>query len=88
MAANQGAQPRDKAIVDAVETIAKKRGVSMAQIAIAWSLHNKYVCAPIIGVNSVERLDEMIKGLDVKLNDEEIKLINDGYEPQAINGHT
>jgi len=86
--ANQGAQEQDKSIIDAVEAIAKKKGVTMAQIALAWSLHNKYVCAPIIGINSTERLDDLIAGLEVKLSHEEIKEIEAGYQPQSIKGHT
>jgi len=86
--ANQGAQEADKPIIDAVEAIAKKHGVTMAQIALAWSLHNKYVCAPIIGINSTERLDDLIKALDVKLSHQEIAEIEQGYKPQKISGHT
>ncbi|RSH93590.1 hypothetical protein EHS25_006235 [Saitozyma podzolica] len=85
---NQGAQETDKEIIDAVEVIAKRKGVTMAQIALAWSLHNKYVCAPIIGINSTERLDDLIKALDVQLSGEEIKSIEQGYLPQSIKGHT
>lgn len=85
---NQGAQETDKEIIDAVEVIAKRKGVTMAQIALAWSLHNEYVCAPIIGINSTERLDDLIKALDVKLSGEEIKSIEHGYLPQSIKGHT
>ena len=84
--ANQGAQPRDQVVIEAIEAIAKKHGVTMAQIAIAWSL--KHTTAPIIGVNSVERLDDLIKGLEIKLSEEEVKEINAGYQVQKISGHT
>jgi aryl-alcohol dehydrogenase-like predicted oxidoreductase len=86
--AKQGVQDRDKQIIEAVEAIAKKKGVSMAQVALAWSLHNKYVCAPIIGINSTERLDDLMEALNVKLSEQEIKDIDEGYVPQAISGHT
>jgi len=85
---NQGAQEYDKPIIDAVEAIAKKKGISMAQVALAWSLHSKYVCAPIIGINSTERLDDLLKGLHVKLSHEEIKSIEEGYQSQSIKGHS
>ena len=57
----------------------------MAQVAIAWSL--QAVCAPIIGINSVERLDDLIKGLDIKLAPEELQAIEKDYQPQTIKGH-
>lgn len=46
--------------VDSVEEIAKKRGVSMAQIAIAWVLSKPFVTAPIIGTSSLEKLKDSI----------------------------
>lgn len=46
-----------------VEEIAKKKGVKMAQIAVAWSL--KRVTAPIVGTTKLENLKEMIGERDV-----------------------
>jgi aryl-alcohol dehydrogenase-like predicted oxidoreductase len=43
-----------------VEELAKKKDVSMAQIAVAWSLANEYVTAPIVGTTSLENLKELI----------------------------
>lgn len=43
-----------------VEEIAKKRGVSMAQIAIAWVLSKPYVSAPIVGTTSLDNLKDII----------------------------
>jgi aryl-alcohol dehydrogenase-like predicted oxidoreductase len=48
----------DKLIVSRVEELAKKKGITMAQIAIAWV--GQKVVSPIVGVNSVERLKESI----------------------------
>lgn len=53
----------------------------MAQIAMAWSLASPWVHAPIIGSRSNERLEELIQALTIKLNEEEIKAINDLYQP-------
>lgn len=73
----------DKAIVDRVEEIAKKKGVSMAQVAIAWSLSHPNE-NPILGLNSKERIDEAVAGTKVKLTDEEIKYLEEPYIPKAI----
>lgn len=49
-----------KAINEAVGQIAQKRGLSMAQVALAWSLSKPYITAPIIGSTRLEALDELI----------------------------
>ena len=83
----RGEFPSDKKIIDTVESIAKKRGVSMAEVAIAWSLASEWVTAPIVGIRSTERLDELLKGLELKLTEEERKSIEESYEPLKIRGH-
>lgn len=81
-------QPSDQEVIRAVEAVAKKRGVTMAEVAVAWSLQSQWVTAPIVGVRSTERLDELIKGLSVELSKEDIEQINKPYIPVAIRGHT
>lgn len=76
-----------KAINERTEEIAKKRGVSMAQVALAWSLANDFVTAPIVGSTSLERLAELIDGVHLELTPEEKKYIDEPYEPVAISGH-
>lgn len=83
----RGEQPGDKIIIDTVEAIAKERGVSMAEVALAWSLGSEWVTAPIVGVRSTDRLDELLKALDLKLTDEERERIDKPYSPLAIRGH-
>lgn len=73
----------DKAIVDRVEEIAKKKGVTMAQVAIAWSLSHRYV-NPIVGLNSKQRIDEAVAATKVSLTEEEIKYLEEPYIPKAI----
>ncbi len=60
----------------------------MAEVAIAWSLTSPWVTAPIVGVRSTDRLDELIKGLEIQLTEEERKEIEEGYEPVKVRGHT
>ncbi|KAF8542230.1 NADP-dependent oxidoreductase domain-containing protein [Trichophaea hybrida] len=76
---------QDNAIVGRVEEIAKKRGVSMAIVASAWVL--KQGANPIIGLSSVERIDEAIKAISFKLSDEEAKYLEEPYFPKRIVGH-
>ncbi|KAI9636439.1 NADP-dependent oxidoreductase domain-containing protein [Dioszegia hungarica] len=74
-------QPGDKLVINAIEKIANDRQVPMAAVALAWSLQSPWVTAPIVGVRSTERLDELIGALELKLTDEERKSIDDGYSP-------
>ena len=83
----RGQWPSELEIISRVEKVAKKKSVPMAEVAIAWSLHSPYVTAPIIGVRSTERLDEVIKGLDCKLTQEEIDEIGEPYQPVKVRGH-
>ncbi|KAJ5781396.1 uncharacterized protein N7518_009879 [Penicillium psychrosexuale] len=73
----------DKAIIDRVEELAKKKGVSMAQIAIAWSLTHPGE-NPILGLHSVERIDEAVAAIKVRLSPEEIKYLEEPYVPKAV----
>lgn len=77
----------DKKINEKIEEIAKKRGVSMAIVSIAWCLEKPFVTSPILGMSKKERVDEAIKAIDFKLTEEEIKSIEDLYVPKEIMGH-
>ncbi|KAK7033295.1 Aldo-ket-red domain-containing protein [Favolaschia claudopus] len=74
-------------IVNRVEEIAKKRDISMAQVAIAWSLSQEAISAPIVGTTSMANLQDAIAATSVKLTDEEIKYLEEPYEPLPIFGH-
>ncbi|EIW68924.1 hypothetical protein TREMEDRAFT_31055 [Tremella mesenterica DSM 1558] len=70
----------EKEIVARTEQLALKRGYSMAQIALAWVLHKSYVCAPIIGATSLEKMDQSIQALDIELSEEEIAWVEEPYQ--------
>jgi len=76
------------AIVPRIEELAKKHGVSMAQIALAWTFVKDGVSAPIIGTTSLEKLKDLIASLDVKLSEEDVKYLEEPYKPQPIHGHS
>jgi aryl-alcohol dehydrogenase-like predicted oxidoreductase len=75
-------QPSDKAIVDAVEAIAARRGVSMAQVALAWVLENPVVDAPIVGATKPHHLTDAVAALDLELSAEEIAALEAPYTPR------
>lgn len=70
-----------------IEEIAKKRGISMAQVNIAWILSKEGVSAPIVGTTNLDNLKDIVAGVNVKLTDEELKYLEEPYQPLAIVGH-
>ena len=81
-------QESDFAIVDRVIQLAHKRGISSAQIALAWMLHRDGIIAPIIGATKPHHLDESVKALQVKLDRKEIEALEEPYQPHPILGIT
>jgi len=77
----------DEPIVTRVEEVAKKKGVSMAQIAVAWILSKDGVAAPIVGTTSLKNLEDIIGAVNVTLTPEEIKYLEESYLPRKIVGH-
>ena len=73
---------RDRAIVDAVQRIAQDRGVSMAQVAMAWVLKNPVVSAPIVGATKPHHLADAVAALDITLTAEEIAALENPYVPR------
>lgn len=72
----------DKTIINRVEKIAAKYEVSMAAVATRW-LFSKGA-NPIVGVNSVERVDDFLKALTFKLTESEIALLEEPYAAKAV----
>lgn len=77
----------DKAIVERVASVAADRGVARAQVALAWLLRNPVVTAPIVGVTKPHHLEDAVAALDFSLTDDEVRLLEEPYEPHRIAGH-
>ncbi|TDG05215.1 aldo/keto reductase [Paraburkholderia guartelaensis] len=77
----------DKAIIDAVATIARAHNVPRAQVALAWLLHKPAITSPIIGASKPQHLEDAVAALSLKLSDEEIKTLEAPYLPHVIAGH-
>jgi aryl-alcohol dehydrogenase-like predicted oxidoreductase len=80
-------QEKDMQIVDRVTTIAKKHDVPNAQIALAWMLTKPEITSPIIGASKPGHLEDAVAALKVKLTAEEIKNLEELYEPHPVSGH-
>jgi aryl-alcohol dehydrogenase-like predicted oxidoreductase len=81
-------QESDFAIVDRVTDIARKRGISNAQVALAWMLQKPGVTAPIVGASRIAHLEDAVKALEVRLTGDEIRALGEPYQPHAILGHS
>lgn len=76
----------DRAIVDAVGRIAAARGVSRAQVALAWVRQQEAVTAPIVGATKPHHLDDAVASLALRLDPEELAQLEQPYVPQAPEG--
>jgi len=81
-------QNSDFAVVDRVGEIARRRGVSNMQIALAWILQQPGITAPIIGASRLQHLDEAAAALSVKLDTDELKMLTEPYKPHPVLGHS
>lgn len=78
----------DWQVVDAVERIAKARGVPMAQVGLAWLLSRPGVAAPIVGATKMAHLNDAIAALDLTLTAEDIAALEAPYQPHGVKGHS
>ena len=72
--------PYDEPVIKAVERLAEARGVSMAQIALAWVLRNPLVSAPIVGATKPHHLPQAVDALGLRLTDEEVLELERPYQ--------
>jgi aryl-alcohol dehydrogenase-like predicted oxidoreductase len=90
---------RNLAIADTIGAIAREKGVTPAQLALAWVLAQGEDVVPIPGTSNTQRLEENVRSLDVVLTTDELDrleraapkgaVVGDRYEPgmmQLING--
>ncbi|MEM7797754.1 MAG: aldo/keto reductase [Chloroflexota bacterium] len=80
-------EEHDFDVVDAVASVAEARGISSAQVALAWLLSKPAVTSPIIGSTKLHHLEDAIKAVDVVLTEEEIAALEAPYRPHTVLGH-
>ncbi len=69
-------------IIDRVIELANARGVSPAQVALAWHLHKPWVTTPIIGATQVQHIQEAISAVSLELTASEIAVLEQPYQPR------
>ncbi|MFN8374546.1 MAG: aldo/keto reductase [Anaerolineae bacterium] len=79
-------QDTDFTVLDRVTAVASQRGVSNAQVALAWMLSKSPITSPIIGASKMYQLEEAAGALDIQLTPEEIAQLEEPYQPHPILG--
>ncbi len=74
--------------IERVSSLAEKRGVPMAQVALAWMLSKPFVTAPIIGATKPHHLEDAVAALSLRLTAEEIQYLEEPYRPHPVIAHS
>jgi len=74
----------DRKVIKAVGSVAAQKGLSYAQVALAWILQKQPVVAPIVGATKLSHLDDVLDALNVKLSPEEIETLEAPYVPHDV----
>ena len=82
-----GYETADEAIVETVRRIAAERGVTQAQVALAWVLAQPAVTAPIVGATKLSHLDDAVAATELQLTEEELTDLEAPYRPVPVHGH-
>jgi aryl-alcohol dehydrogenase-like predicted oxidoreductase len=77
------AEQRTWDILDALDTIAAKREVSVAQVALAWVADRSAVSSVILGARTLEQLSDNLGAADLVLTEDETQTLNSVSEPET-----
>jgi len=78
----------DFKVAELAREIARGHNANGSQIALAWLLNKTHISAPIIGSSKMEHLDQAIAALEIKLTVDEIKQLEQPYQPHPVLGHS
>jgi 1-deoxyxylulose-5-phosphate synthase len=78
--------PTDDAVIAEVRNAAERRGLPMAQVALAWLLQKPGVTAPIVGATKLAQLEDAIAAVDVKLTADECAALEAPYSAHEVRG--
>jgi aryl-alcohol dehydrogenase-like predicted oxidoreductase len=76
----------DEPVIERVHELSEKKKIPMGQISMAWLLSKKNVASPIVGVTKISHLMDAIKAVGIKLTEEEIKYLEEPYQPHKVVG--
>ena len=67
--------------------VAEERGVTRAQVALAWLLGKEGVTAPIVGATKEGHLEQAVEAVELELTDDEVERLEAPYPPREVQGH-
>jgi aryl-alcohol dehydrogenase-like predicted oxidoreductase len=73
-------------LADRVRELAERRGVTAAQLALAWVMAKGEDFVPIPGTKSPRRLEENAAAADIKLSPGDVEELDDAVSPEAVRG--
>jgi aryl-alcohol dehydrogenase-like predicted oxidoreductase len=76
----------DRKVVADCAKVSEKRKIPRAQVALAWLLQKPEITAPIVGPTKLSHLDDAVAAVSVKLDPDDIKLLESAYVPHAVKG--
>ena len=74
----------DFEVLERAEEVAREKGVSPAQVALAWHFSKPWITAPILGVTRVEQVEEAVEALEVRLSGDDIRRLEELYSPHVL----
>lgn len=77
---------RDTPVIEALHEVAEAKGVSPAQIALAWLLQKPGITAPIVGASKSHHMDQALGALEITLSEAEIEQLEAPYVPHEVVG--
>ena len=80
-------RPEDFDVVERLEAVAKEKGLTPAQLALAWLLRKEDVASPIIGPTKLTQLEELTEAADVQLKSGDMKRLEEPYRLHPVFGH-
>lgn len=80
----ESSREEDLPVIQRVSQVADRLGVSMTQVALAWLLSK--VTAPVVGVTRTAQVDDAVKSLDCRLEQEDIAFLEEPYRPHQLVG--
>ena len=78
----------DRKVVEAVHSVAERRGVPRAQVALAWVLNKSEVTAPIVGATKLQHLEDAVAALSIELSADDVATLEAPYVPHGVVGHS
>ena len=76
----------DRPVLERLDEVASERGVSPAQVALAWLLHRPGVTAPIVGATKIDHVEDALAAEALALTDDEVGRLEEPYVPHPVAG--